>query len=118
MTLREALAGGGGLLLLLLTLVEFAPIKVNPWSAIAKAIGRAINADVLKELGAVKQGLADHIRMDDERNADAHRARILQFNNELLRDIPHTKEEFIDILADIDYYERYCDCLLYTSRCV
>ena len=33
MTLREALAGGGGLLLLLLTLVEFAPIKVNPWSA-------------------------------------------------------------------------------------
>ena len=109
MTLREALAGGGGLLLLLLTLVEFAPIKVNPWSAIAKAIGRAINADVLKELGAVKQGLADHIRMDDERNADEHRARILRFNNELLRDIPHTKEEFIDILADIDYYERYCD---------
>ena len=106
---REALAGGGGLLLLLLTLVEIAPIKVNPWSALAKALGRAINADVLKELGAVKQGLADHIRMDDERNADEHRARILRFNNELLRDIPHTKEEFIDILADIDYYERYCD---------
>lgn len=109
MSLREALAGGGGLLLLLLTLVEIAPIKVNPWSALAKALGRAINADVLKELGAVKQGLADHIRMDDERNADEHRARILRFNNELLRDIPHTKEEFIDILADIDYYERYCD---------
>ena len=109
MSLREALAGGGGLLLLLLTLVEIAPINVNPWSALAKALGRAINADVLKELGAVKQGLADHIRMDDERNADEHRARILRFNNELLRDIPHTKEEFIDILADIDYYERYCD---------
>lgn len=107
--IREALAGGGGLLLLLLTLVEIAPIKVNPWSALAKALGRAINADVLKELGAVKQGLADHIRMDDERNADEHRARILRFNNELLRDIPHTKEEFIDILADIDFYERYCD---------
>lgn len=30
MSLREALAGGGGLLLLLLTLVEIAPIKVNP----------------------------------------------------------------------------------------
>ena len=58
MSLREALAGGGGLLLLLLTLVEIAPIKVNPWSALAKALGRAINADVLKELGAVKQGLA------------------------------------------------------------
>lgn len=57
----------------------------------------------------MKQGLADHHGHDDERNADEHRARILRFNNELLRDIPHTKEEFIDILADIDFYERYCD---------
>ena len=72
-------------------------------------MGRAINADVLNELDTVKKDLADHIRMDGERNADEHRARILRFNNELLRDIPHTKEEFIDVLADIDFYERYCE---------
>lgn len=72
-------------------------------------MGRAINADVLNELNTVKQDLADHIRMDGERNADEHRARILRFNNELLRDIPHTKEEFIDVLAEIDFYERYCE---------
>lgn len=109
MNIQEILLGGGGLLAILLTMVEFAPIKINPWSAVAKAIGRAINADVLKELNIVKEDLADHIRMDDERNADEHRARILRFNNELLRDIPHTKEEFIDVLADIDFYERYCE---------
>lgn len=57
----------------------------------------------------MKQDLANHIRMDGERNADEHRARILRFNNELLRDIPHTKEEFIDVLAEIDFYERYCE---------
>lgn len=108
MSLKEILLGGGGLLAVLLTLVEIAPIKINPWSALAKAIGRAINADVLQELKVVKDDLADHIRMDDERNADEHRARILRFNNELLRDIPHTKEEFIDVLADIDFYESYC----------
>ena len=108
MSLKEILLGGGGLLVVLLTLVEFAPIKINPWSALAKAIGRAVNADVLRELKSVKDDLSDHIRMDDERNADEHRARILRFNNELLRDIPHTKEEFIDVLADIDFYERYC----------
>lgn len=68
----------------------------------------AINAEMLNELKAVKSELADHIRKDDERNADEHRARILRFNNELLRDIPHTKEEFVDVLADIDFYERYC----------
>ena len=109
MSLKEIFLGGGGLLVVLLTLVEFAPIKINPLSALAKAIGRAVNADVLQELKSVKDDLSDHIRMDDERNADEHRARILRFNNELLRDIPHTKEEFIEVLTDIDFYERYCD---------
>lgn len=108
MNIQELIACGGSLTLLAMTVVQIAPLKINPWSALAKAFGKAINADVLKELEIVKSGLANHIRMDDERNADEHRARILAFNNELLRDIPHTKEEFIDILTDIDHYERYC----------
>lgn len=109
MSILELLGCGAGGLLALTALIQIAPIKVNPWTAIAKAVGRAINADVLNELDTVKKDLADHIRMDGERNADEHRARILRFNNELLRDIPHTKEEFIDVLADIDFYERYCE---------
>ena len=44
MTIQEILAGGGGALLVLMTLVQIAPVKINPWSAIAKALGRAINA--------------------------------------------------------------------------
>lgn len=109
MSIQEILSYGGGTLLFLLTLIQIAPIKVNPWSAIAKAIGRAINFDVLKELETVKKDLADHVKANEVRNADEHRARILRFNNELLRDISHTKEEFIDVLADIDFYERYCE---------
>lgn len=115
MTVAEILLAGGGGVLLLLTLIQITPIKINPWSAIAKAIGRAINGEVIGMLSEVKSKqestsdrLNEHIRMDDERNADEHRARILRFNNELIRDIPHTKEEFIDILADIDSYEQYC----------
>lgn len=108
MTIEEIISYGGGTLLFLMTLIQIAPIKMNPWSAIAKAIGKAINADVLKELDTVKKDLADHVKANEVRNADEHRARILRFNNELLRDISHTKEEFIDVLADIDFYERYC----------
>ena len=47
--------------------------------------------------------------MDDRRTADGHRAQILHFNNELLRPIRHTKEEFIEDLEKIDAYEKYCD---------
>lgn len=108
MTIYEWLVGGGGLLAVLLTLVQIAPVKINPWSAIAKAIGNAINADVLRELDTVTQKLDTHIRVDDERNADSYRTRILQFNNELLREIQHTREDFIEILAVIDDYESYC----------
>lgn len=108
MSIEEIISYGGGTLLFLMTLIQIAPIKMNPWSAIAKAIGKAINADVLKELDTVKKDLADHAKANEVRNADEHRTRILRFNNELLRDISHTKEEFIDVLADIDFYERYC----------
>lgn len=108
MNIYEWIIGGGGLLAVLLTLVQIAPVKINPWSAIAKAIGNAINADVLRELDTVTQKLDTHIRVDDERNADSYRTRILQFNNELLREIQHTREDFIEILAVIDDYESYC----------
>lgn len=112
MSLKEILLDGGGALLILMTLVQISPIKINPWSA----IGRAFNKDVLTELDAVKAAqketrevLDEHIRVDDERNADEHRLRILRFNNELLRDIPHTQEDFIEILAEIDFYEDFCE---------
>ena len=49
MSLQEILMNGGGALFILLTLVQIAPIKVNPWSTLAKWFGRAINADMLKE---------------------------------------------------------------------
>lgn len=107
MSIKEILAGGGGVLILM-TLVQIAPIKVNPWSRIAGAIGRAINAEVSKRLADIETKLDGHIDMDDRRTADGHRAQILHFNNELLRNIRHTKEEFIEILARIDVYEKYC----------
>lgn len=108
MSLQQILYTTGGGVLLLLTLIQIAPIKVDPWTAIFRAIGRAFNAEMLKELRDVRSKLDEHIKADDERNADEHRARILRFNNELIREIPHTKEEFIDVLADIDSYEAYC----------
>ena len=103
MSVQEILTGGGGLLLMLMTLIQVAPVKINPWSWLAKAIGKAMGIE------AIEKKLDAHIDMDDRRTADGHRARILHFNNELLRNIDHTKEEFIEALTEIDAYEKYCD---------
>lgn len=115
MNVQELLAGGGGLLLVL-TLVQIAPIKVNPWTIIGKAIlkgfsllGKAFNAELYRELAEIKAKIENHVVMDDRRTADGHRTRILHFNNELLRDIPHTREEFFEVLNEIKAYEDYCD---------
>lgn len=112
----EQTAGGIALLAALIcSVVEVSKIEINPWSFLFGWIGRALNGPVLQEIAEVRatqqetrEKLDAHIRVDDERNADAHRQRILEFNTELLRDMRHTREEFIEILAEIDYYERYC----------
>ena len=105
------------------TLIEVCPIKINPWSWLFRMVKmlwgsfcRSLNSDVLDKLSALEKGqgatqaqLEKHIAMDDEREADKVRASILHFNNELLREIPHTKEEFVEILAKIDWYNDFCD---------
>ena len=114
-TARDIFLGGGAGLVAILSLVEISPVKINPLRAVARAIGRAINGEVLDSVEDVKRAqrdtrkaLDEHIRSDDERNADTLRMRILHFNNDLLRGDRHTREDFIEILAVIDAYERYC----------
>lgn len=108
MTLEEILTGGGISVAVVLTLLQIDPIKINPWSWLASAFGRAINSDLLKEVKQTRKRLDEHIRIDDEREADRHRERILKFNNALLQGKHHTQEEFVDVLATIDSYEAYC----------
>lgn len=104
------------------TMIELSPLKINPWSWVGKMLKflwrgfcRSLNAEVLSTLAEVKtaqketrEKLENHIKLDDEREADKVRASILHFNNELLRDIPHTKEEFVEILSKIDWYNDFC----------
>ena len=115
MSIQEIMVSGGGFLLIMMTLVQIAPLKIKPWSAIGSLIGKAINGDVMKKLDEMekaqaetKANLDEHIRVDDERNADAHRVQILRFNRELLQGLPHTQEDFIEALHEIDFYEHYC----------
>lgn len=102
-------------LVALLSLLEIAPIKVNPWSAIARGLGRAFNAEVLADLKAVQKAQQDtrsaldkHQAADDEYKAECHRAALLAFNTSLLRGELHTQEDFFDAFRHIDQYEDYC----------
>lgn len=122
MTVQDIFAGGG-ILIVILTIIQIAPIQINPWGWLLKlcrgalaSIGEHVNAGVMAELRELREcqkemrvKLDSHIEADGRAAVGEVRSRILRFNNELLRDIRHTKEEYIDILSDIDAYESYCD---------
>ena len=79
MTLQEIMVGGG-CLVVFMTLVQIAPLKINPWSAIRKvfaaigrALGKALNGAVIEKLDTMEEAQAEtrrlldeHIRVDDE----------------------------------------------------
>ena len=106
MELKTILEYSGGALAILLTLIQITPIKINPWSAIARAIGRAINGDVLDSLKAAERRI-------DENEIDRLRWEILDFANSCRNERKHTQEEFEHIL---DMHEKYEKILMRQHR--
>lgn len=132
-------------LVILFTVVQFAPIKVNPWSYIARQIGLAINKGLLDELRAqseqtaqefekVNSSLIDldkkineneekRIKADDKaqkiadkREVKRLRAEILQFAADIrYDDHPRFRSEFQHIFEAHDDYEKLLDKLNMTN---
>lgn len=71
-------------------LIQISPIKLNPWSTVARGFGRAINHDLLSKIDRLEKDV-DELRKtgdareakEDERNAKAYRMRILRFGDEI-----------------------------------
>ena len=105
MTLTEIvpvnLDGAALWLIIILSLIQVAPIKVNPWSWLAKWAGKAMNGDLIREVRDLREEF-------DVSLANQARTRILRFNDELLRKERHSMEMFNSVLEDVDFYERYC----------
>ena len=107
--MQQALLGGGGVLLILMTLIQIAPIKINPWSWIGHRIGRLLNGEVIDKVDNLSKELADHKIKSAERDATQCRSRILRFGDEILHGVLHSHEHYLQILLDVDAYEEYCD---------
>lgn len=96
-------------------LIQIAPIKVNPWSTVARRFGQAINHDLLSKIDGLEKDVAELRKVgdareakEDERNAKAYRMRILRFGDEIRHGQLHSAEHYNDVLQDITEYEAYC----------
>lgn len=108
MSTAEFVSWAAGISLSLSVIVEIAPIKLNPWTYIAKMIGRAFNGELIDKVDALNADLKELRFTVDERNAKLLRSHILKFGDESLHNMHHTKESFDQILQDITEYENYC----------
>ncbi len=111
----EFIVSGGGLLIALLTVIQISPIQINPWSNLARAVGKAINSDIASKVDSLDEKINNleinlkDLKADcDKRDATLCRAHILRFGDEVLHGVKHSFEHYQNVLLDIDTYEEYC----------
>ena len=108
--LIESLTAGDLLLIgaVLLSLIQIAPIRIDPWTALFKWLGRTITGELSDKIDALSDKVDKLEAKEDERDAVNKRVRILRFEDELQRGQRHTKDSFDQALSDITDYESYC----------
>ena len=106
--LGKIVLDGGIIVAILMSVFEISKIPINPWSWLAKHIGKAINGEVIEKVDRLGVEVKNLRAECDEREATSCRTRILRFGDEILHGDRHSKEHFDNILLDITCYERYC----------
>lgn len=90
------------LLILLLSLIQIAPVRLNPWDNILGWFGRKINGETDKRLKTVEKQIRDMW-------INNHRQCILTFARECRADIEHSSDEWTNVLNVAEEYEKYVD---------
>ena len=88
------------LLIFLLSLIQLAPVKLNPWDSIFGWIGNKTNGATTRRLDKLEK----HIR---EMWINNHRQTILTFARECRSNIEHSSDEWTNVLNVAEEYEKY-----------
>ena len=91
------------------TLIQIAPIKIDPWTKLFHWIRYLLIGEIEKRLGNIEKKIDRVENTIEEREAVLARTHILRFNDELHNSIYHSPEYFLQTLDDIKKYEQYCE---------
>lgn len=112
----SVMAGGSSIVVAIMSVIQVSKIEINPWTWIAKivgnalkTVGNALNAGMMDEIKDMKTEIKEikseqketrkkldaHIEKSDEQKADNYKSRVLRFNNELVRGLGHTEEDYL-----------------------
>lgn len=96
-------------LVLVFTLVEIAPIKINPWGTLFRYIGKVANSELIEKVDEM-QGNMKRLKRDFElKCADDKRWDILDFANACRNGRKHDQEEWKHVVDQLKEYETYVE---------
>lgn len=85
------------------TIIQIAPIKINPWKYIFLCIKKWLGiGDLESKIANLTKDLLDE-------KVNNKRWNILNFGNSCRQGRRHTKEEWDHALAELSWYETYCE---------
>lgn len=90
------------------TLIQIAPIKLDPWTLLAKWIRHIVVGDIAEKIDKVSAKVDRLEGQMEESGAIAARMHILRFADELYDHREHSQEYFLQTLDDIRTYHAYC----------
>ena len=102
MTGGELAGWAAVLIIMLLSLVQIAPVKLNPWDSLFGWVGKKMNGQIQEQMDRLQKQVSDLW-------INSHRQSILTFARECRADIDHDAEEWNHILSVADEYETYCE---------
>lgn len=95
------------LIFILMTIIQIAPIKINPWDFLLGWIGDRLNSHIIKKVDVLDEKLTEHIKESRDSSVKRKRQRILQFVEEGMDGKRYTKETFEFMMKECDDYEKY-----------
>lgn len=96
-------------IIIITCIIQIAPIKINPWSALFTWIGNKLNHNLSDKIDAVEEKVDCIDREVRDERVQNKRWSILGFANSCRRDVPHTKEEWDHCIEELEWYENYCE---------
>lgn len=91
------------------TLIQIAPIKINPWSALLKWISKAVVGDACNKIDGLIQKVETIEQSVTENEKDRIRWEILDFANSCRNGRQHTRDEYQHIITLNNKYRKLLD---------
>ena len=91
-----------------ITLIQIAPIKLDPWTMLAKWFRKVASGEIEQRLSSIEKKIDRVENTIEEREAVLARTHVLRFSDELHNGLYHSSEYFLQTIDDIAKYEKYC----------